>query len=224
MYNYKNFKPSYYDLSVFNGPKAGKKFKDVELFDTNGNKVALSKYIGTPLVIETGSVTCPMYVKCIPKMELLRKEFSAVNFLLIYVREAHPGERIGNHKSISEKIKIAKKTPKLHNDNRIILVDGINGDFHKNYGLLPNIIYVINADGTILFRGDWNNPTVLRKVLKQIHTNKVYHEEHFEPAKPSPIIAMKVLWQGGMVAIWDFLKGIPSLLRLHKNANDMYKN
>ncbi len=37
-----------------------------------------------------------------------------------------------------------------------------------------------------------------------------------------PVVAFKALIQGGLVAVWDFIKSIPGLLRLHKESNEYY--
>ena len=51
------------------------------------------------MVLETGSSTCSMYTKNIPDMKGIEEEFPDVKFLMIYVQEAHPGERLGAHKN-----------------------------------------------------------------------------------------------------------------------------
>lgn len=223
-YNYKNFKPEYYDQRNFYGPKAGEKYIDIALYDLEGTETSISQFNDKPIVIETGSNTCPMYVKCVPKMELFRKEHPEINFLLIYVREAHPGERVKNHKSLADKLNEAQKTQKLYNDNRVVLVDTVEGLFHNAYGSQPNMIYVINKEGMVLFRGDWNNTSKLKEVLHSINENKIFTEEHFEPTKPNPVVAIKTLFHGGIIAIWDFIKGIPGLIKMHRKANRYYRN
>lgn len=223
-YNYKNFKTEFYDLAKFPGPKAGENFIDIELHTLTGESTSIGNYLDKPLVIETGSLTCPMYLTCIPQMEKIRQEFSDINFLLVYVREAHPGEKMKKHSSLSEKTNAAHKIQGTYNDNRTILVDSIGGDFHKHYGLLPNLVYVIYPQGKVIFRGDWNNPEKLKEVLHSIDQNKIFTREHFEPAKPNPAVVIKALSKGGFIAIWDFIINIPGLLRLHKKADEKYQN
>lgn len=221
-YNYKNFKPEYYDMRNFHGPKAGGKYINIELYNLFGAKMSISQFNDKPIVIETGSNTCPMYVKCVPEMETLREEYPQINFLLVYVREAHPGERVKRHKSLPDKINEAQKSQRLYNDNRIILVDSIDGLFHNTYGSHPNMVYVINKEGIILFRGDWNNISKLKEVLNHVDENKVFSEEHFEPTKPNPAVAIRALTHGGVIAVWDFIKGIPGLIQMHRKANKHY--
>lgn len=222
-YNYDNFKPEYYDPKNFPGPKAGEKFIDISLRDLTENIVSLSDYLDKPTVIETGSITCPIYANNVPKMKSLEKKFPDINFLLVYVREAHPGERIAGHQTLADKIKLAPKVKDLYGDNRKVLVDDLGGSFHVKYGSMPDMVYVINTKGTVVFRGDWNNPRKLYGVLSGLQENQIEPEEHFGPQKPTPFLAVKVLLKGGWIAVKDFIKGIPGVIKLHKQANEAYK-
>jgi hypothetical protein len=93
-YNYSNFKPDYYNFTEFKGAKAGEKALDFDAYGLDGEKVKLSDFLGTWLVLETGSFSCPMYVGNIHKMNRLAKKFKDVRFLVLYVREAHPGSSV----------------------------------------------------------------------------------------------------------------------------------
>ena len=221
-YNYNHFKPSYYDLTLFPGPKAGEKFMNITLTDLAGQPIDISDLLDKPLVIETGSITCPMYAKCVPKMNDLAKKFPHINFVLIYVREAHPGNRTTSHQSMSAKRADAAKVKPLYQDNRQVLVDDLQGSFHLKYGGMPDMTYVIDTDGTVIFRGDWNNPQMVTEVLQSFDQHKIYSNQHFTASKPAPSIAIKALSQGGRVAIWDFIKELPGLIKLHKKADKAY--
>ena len=74
-YNYPRFKMSNYELGYFPGPKAGEVIDyDYKLTDLDGNEVELSDYKGKWLVIESGSLTCPMYVKNVKPFAKLKVE------------------------------------------------------------------------------------------------------------------------------------------------------
>ncbi len=57
-------------------------------------------------------------------------------------------------------------------DNRTVLVESIDGIFHRAFRLYPNMIYEINTEGIVLFRGDWKNTSRLKKVLTCIMITK----------------------------------------------------
>lgn len=222
-YNYTNFKAAHYDLASFPGPKAGEKFIDMDLFDLNGNKVKLSDYLDKPLVAETGSITCPMYTGCISTMEKMSEQFPELNFILVYVREAHPGERTREHQSIKNKLNNAKQVKTLYGDNRTILVDDIDGGFHMTYGPLPNIIYIIDTDGTVLYRGDWNNPEKIPRILETVESKTIHSEKHVVPKAPLTHLTFRTFLQGGFRALWDLVLTVGKLKRKHKNANENYE-
>ncbi len=54
--------------------------------------------------------------------------------------------------------------------------------------------------------------------------NKIFIEEHFEPTKPNPAVAITTLSYGGIIAVLDFIKGILGLINMHRNANLHYSN
>ena len=221
-YNYCSFKPEYYKFTDFKGPKPGEKAFDFEAFGLDGEKVKLSDYFGTWLVLETGSFSCPMYVGNIKKMNRLAKEFQDVRFLVLYVREAHPGSSVSPLKSIKEKLEHANRLPGEEHEERTIIVDTLNGNAHKLYGSFPDAVYVINPQGIVVFRSDWNIPSKVQEVLSQSR-NEIHERDHFEPGSPSIPLAFRVLKRAGLNALWDFALGLPKLMKMHKDANEAYE-
>ena len=51
---------------------------------------------------------------------------------------------------------------------RTILVDDVEGTGHELYGTLPNMTYVIDRGGKVLFRSDWTDPPTIERVLGYI--------------------------------------------------------
>jgi len=222
-YNYKRFKPHYYDLAEFPGPRAGEQLVDVQLVDLNGVSVKLTDFLGKPFVIETGSITCPMYVQRIASMKELMLHFNQFQYIVVYVREAHPGNNTPAHSSFSQKLQLANKLGPIHGENRIVLIDNLEGAFHKIYGSLPNMVYLVNPHGMINFRGDWNDTKALESVLSDYSPDKVISQQHYEPARPTPWVAIKTLFLGGYNAFLDFITSIPQLIKLHRKANQRSK-
>ena len=220
-YNYTKFKPEYYNFTTFEGPKAGEKAVDFDAYGLDGGKVKLSDYFGTWLVLETGSFSCPMYVGNIQKMNRLVKDFKDVRFLVLYIREAHPGSNVPPLKSIKEKLDHANRLTGEENEERTIIVDTIDGNAHKLYGSYPDAVYIINPEGTVVFRGDWTMASEVQKVLSQ-GRDEIHKRDHYEPGVPSIPLAFRVLKRAGLNALWDFALGLPKLLTMHKDANEAY--
>ena len=62
-------------------------------------------------------------------MKEIFSEFSDVEFVMVYVREAHPGERLGPHQSMGEKKKAAQLVAPRYGEHRRVLVDNLAYDF-----------------------------------------------------------------------------------------------
>ncbi len=219
MYYYDRFDPKHYDLFAFPGPKPGSSADDFTVFDLTANKVKLSDYRGKWLVIETGSITCNMYTRNINKMNALAKKYPDVEFVVVYVREAHPGSKLPQHSSLKDKQSIAACLSKTCNEQRSILVDDMKGSMHRHYGEMPNIIYVINPDGEVIYRHNWGNAEELDLVLEnreQRYTNEYASTWELQPFGYNTTIQLfKSVGRGGWDAIWDLVKSMPSIVWEH---------
>jgi len=209
-YNYDQFSASQYgfgdDLA---GPQAGERAIDFSIVDIDGNQHSLSDYEGRYVVLETGSITCPMYVARIDPMNAVAQAHPDVVFLTLYVREAHPGTKIGAHDSFEDKLNLAKRVKSEEREARIILVDGITGDVHRSYGAWPNMIYVIAPDGTVAFRGVWNDAAIAEEVISRLKAGESIDD--IQPSGPrnnSFEITQRVLTRAGGHAVTDFVAGI----------------
>ena len=215
-YNYEHFNPKDYNFTTFIGPKAGENFIDFEAIKLDGTKVLLSSYLDKPIVLETGSITCPMYANTKNDMNKLQKEYPDVHFLLLYIREAHPGAKTPQITTMKEKIEHAKLTDKYYDERREVLIDTVNGDAHKLYGSMPNMTYVIGKNGLVKFRANWTNIDALKSILKDIHTDTIEKRDFYDIIKPKPWIAVRTLLIGGFGALVEFLVSLPQLLKQHK--------
>jgi len=93
-----------------------------------------------------------------PLTELYQKyRAKGFEFFIVYVREAHPGENFSHHTSFEQKLKHAEKLRELDNVRLPVLVDDIEGSVHTAYGLLPNMVYLIDREGIIVYKSDWTD-------------------------------------------------------------------
>lgn len=82
---------------------------------------------------------------------------SLVDLFVIYGRELHPGD--GRFKwyplpkSEHEKLAYAQEFAQLC--KLPVLVDGLDDRVYDTYGKVPNGCYVVDADGTLVFRSTW---------------------------------------------------------------------
>jgi hypothetical protein len=222
-YNHGRFRLSDYDLTQFPGPKAGEPAPDFGLTGLDGDPLHLSSFRGRWLVLETASVSCMMYARNVDKIGLLRKKYPDVEWLVVYVREAHPGRRRPAHRDMAQKLALAKSLKGDHGEMRTVVADTLAGDMHRAYGSLPNMVYVLNPDGQVVYRCDWLSVPELDRVLAKrpdMETNQ--HTLTDDLHYPSVWLTAKILWRSGIAAVWDFLRAAPQLLPTHRAADRHY--
>lgn len=208
-YNYPHFGLKEYNLEQFNGPRVGEKAPDFQATGLNGKPVHLSDFQGKIRVLESGSITCPATIGTTKTMQELVGKYKDITFLLLYVREAHPGEKIPPHSSFENKLKYAQRFQEEEHDNRLILVDDIEGTVHKQYGLFPNFTYIIDKEGNVAFRTPWNVPERLDEILNAIQEGKQqrFPEKYYLP--PYRNVGFRALPRAGWRAILDVIINIP---------------
>lgn len=217
MYNYNKFKNREYDLIHTSGLKVGEKINDVELLNINNQTIKLSSLLTKPIVLETGSITCGMFAGQSKGMNELAKNNSEFNFVLLYVREAHPGKLISAHKTISDKCAFASQMINEDDiDNRQVLIDDIDGSFHNTLGALPNMVFIINTDGTILYKADWNNTIELQKALNVCKNSLTAIPQKWDMLPlPNIPIEYRIFKRAGWDAAFDFIFALPRLIVSH---------
>lgn len=217
-YNYANFSLDHRTMDRLGGVCVGEPAPDFSATRIDGTQVALSDYRGKPVVLETGSVTCPMYAGRIEAMNAMAYRFPEVTFLVLYVREAHPGERIGPHRSRADKVANARRAVDEDGEGRTVLIDDQVGTAHHLYGAMPNTVHVIDAGGIVVFRAMWNDPDAVAAALRLMRSGQDPGSvpARFRPAGGATLL--RILHRAGRQALWDFAKSSGSLVRAHRPA------
>lgn len=115
---------------------------------------------GRPTLIVFGSLTCPVTESAgAGLVELHRRYGEQVRFVVINTREAHPGEVIPQPSSFDEKRAHASKLRDHHEFDFEVAIDDIDGTVHRAFGTRPSSAYLVDVDGTVLFRAQWSNVT-----------------------------------------------------------------
>jgi hypothetical protein len=134
---------------------------DFAVRDLTGNPVRLSDFRGKQHVLfEFGCITAPAFINDIASLNRLHRQFHEqdVQVLVIYAREAHPGERYRAHTSFEQKSEYARELRELEGIEFPVLVDSLAGDAHRTYGLRPSPVYGVNKDGRIIYKASWLIP------------------------------------------------------------------
>jgi hypothetical protein len=157
-----------------------------------------------------GSITCPLFQSRRAAMETLDQQIDGISCAVLYVREAHPGAGIPNHKSFDDKKACASRLKATDGEARTVFVDDIEGHAHQAYGSMPNAVFIINQNGCVVFRSEWNNPSATRKALLALKAGKeIRAKSYFRP--PTPSVALRTFGQAGKGSATDFVKGLPML-------------
>lgn len=214
-YNYEHFdfarEPGEFERWLTDAPALGEVAPDFELSDTTGQAYRLSDLRGRPVVVEFGSYTCPIFCAQIPRMEELSERHPEATFLVIYTREAHPGEVTSAHRSNADKAAAASRLVKEETLARVVLVDDVKGTEHAAYGQAWDTVFVLDSAGRIVLRRAWNDPEQVDAMLSAISRGE--DPEPFESIEMTRTLGRggfgHGLLRGGTQALRDFYDSAP---------------
>jgi hypothetical protein len=125
---------------------------------------------GRPVMLVFGSLTCPVTESVgAGLVEFSRTYGHAVDFVLVNVREAHPGRRTPQPRTIEEKSRNAAALKAHHGFGFDVAIDDLEGTVHRAFGTRPSSAYLIDSSGTIVFRAHWSNSlAALERALEDL--------------------------------------------------------
>ncbi len=142
-------------------PRPGDRVPDFDLPALGGGRFRSADLRETgPALLIFGSYTCPVTNNAAPGLKELHARFGdRVRFVMVDVREAHPGKAAPQPETPDEKMAHAELLRDLHGFGFEVAVDDIDGTLHRALSPKPNSAYALGKDGTILFRAQWANDT-----------------------------------------------------------------
>ena len=146
VYNYLHFdRDAYATANQHRKVVAGGAAPPHTVYDLQGNAVPLTTlWRERPVVIEFGSVSCPVFDDRISPMEKLARDYRGqADFYVLYTREAHPGQNYPRHQNLEQKISYARDLQRLEGIERRVLVDDVDGSMHRDYGAWPDSAFII---------------------------------------------------------------------------------
>lgn len=210
-YNYGHFRARDYVFDAFPGPTLGEPMPDAVVETLDGRSVSLST-LPRPLVLESGSLSCPVFVGQMRAMRALARRHPEVTFAVLYSREAHPGGRIPPHASAGEKRALARRLVEEEGESRLVLVDDVAGTAHRALGAFPDFLYLFDVEGRVAFRTLWNDPREVEVALERLARGERTPEPASTPLPPPPWVAFRVLRRAGAQALLEFALALPALL------------
>lgn len=80
-----------------------------------------------------------------------------VGSVFLYTNEAHPGEHYPHLTSFEQKLRHARALRDRLGVTRPIWADSLEGDCHRAYGSMPNMTWIFDRRGTVVYRSDWSD-------------------------------------------------------------------
>lgn len=231
-YNYERFTRDIlrdHAEALFAGPEPGERAPDFKATALSGDTVRLSDFEGKKnALLLFGSATCPMAAASLPGIKDLYDRFRGddIEFLFVYVREAHPGERIPAHRSNRAKTGVARQFRDEEELRMPVLVDDVHGSIHKKYSKLPNPAFLIDKAGRVAFRCKWTKPdevaSAIEELLELQHERGVDHavvnggQDLSMPHSYTALYSYRALERGGKESLKDFREalGLPGQVAL----------
>lgn len=149
------------------GPNVGDLAPDFTLRTVDGkDEVTLSHLIGSkPVVLIFGNFTCGPFRSQAGNIEKLFLHYAdRANFVMVYVREAHPtdgwsmssNERVGvklaQPRTYNERVQIAQTCQHILKIQMPMLVDSIDDSVGAPYSGMPSRLYLIDPQGRIAYK------------------------------------------------------------------------
>lgn len=223
-YNYEHFSREMMQelaRSPFGGPEPGERAPDFKATTLDGETVRLSDYQGKKNVLLIfGSATCPMTAASIDGINELYDRFRGddIEFLFIYVREAHPGEQLPAHRSESDKEEAARLLRDEEELEMPVVVDDLRGSTHRKYSRLPNPAFLVDKSGRVAFRTMWSRPDEIESAIEELlELQKERGVEHIVvnggqdltmPLSYTILYSYRALERGGDQALEDFRQAL----------------
>lgn len=201
-------------------PKAGEPFPEFKLETTDGNTLSKQDFVTRkPLLLIFGSLTCPMTASAMPNIKRLHEKFGdKVEFVLMNVREAHPGELLPQPDNTLRKLEHARQLKQLYGADLTVATDDIEGSLHRALDPKPNAAFIMDITGSVVFRSLWaSDEKALTQALDNLlHDNpqhKTQSQKMFVPVVKAMGHVYEVMQRGGPQAMRDlWLAGFPMAL------------
>lgn len=231
-YNYRHVRPKVLlEDMVFSdaAPQPGNRLPRFDLPLVDGGRLHSRDLLqDKPVLLFTGSFTCPMTASSNPLLKELFAEFGGdVRFVMLHVREAHPGEQRDQAQSADQKMQHARDLKQRDGLPWRIVVDDTEGTIHRALDEKPNAAYLVDASGEIVFRSLWaGDQAGLREALESVANGRrpdpAQSTRCLVPMARGVGVMREMLQQAGPRAEHDMWRSAPPMALLARVA-DLYR-
>jgi len=149
------------------GPKVGDPAPRFRLREVRGEgSRTIDDLLGEkPLVLVFGNFTCGPFRASYPAVDALHARCGdRANFLMVYVREAHPeegwkmesntkaGVTVAQPKSFAERVEVAGRFCARLEPSMPVVVDDVNDSVGHAYSAMPARLYLVDRGGRIVYK------------------------------------------------------------------------
>jgi hypothetical protein len=200
------------------GPEPGWAVPDFDLPTLHGGRIRKADFAGNrPVLFTFASLTDPMAASAAPVLRRLHREWGdEVAFVTVYVREAHPGDRVPQPRTAEWKARHARMLADRDGLPWTVAVDDLEGSFHRAMGGNSNAAYLMDPSGNVAFRTLWSNDErVLGEALGAVARGAPAHP--FERARRLVPLALglsrvdEVVRAAGPEALGDLRREAPGV-------------
>lgn len=132
-----------------------------------------------PVALVFGCLSAPPCVRELPAINALAQSGTAAagagagagagaRIVFVYTREAHPGELLPAHHTMSQKASAARRLKEELGSSLTVAVDDLDGTTHRAYGGLPFMAVMVDRDGLVVHRSEWANAAQLAAVFDNL--------------------------------------------------------
>lgn len=157
-------------LEFQSGKGPGWPAPEFDLPTAQGGRARRSDFAGQPLLVLFASITDPIAASAAPALKRLHLEHGAeVAFLTVYVREAHPGDRIPQPATAEWKLRHARTYQHRDAIPWTVAVDDLDGSVHRAFGGNGASAFLVDGKGNVAFRALFSNDEAgLRRALEAL--------------------------------------------------------
>ncbi len=198
----------------------GDSLPSFELITTSGDCLEIPDVFSEkPVLFIFGSMTCPNTASAAPSVQDLYEEFGKwIEFIMVYVREAHPGEHFPQAETMEEKLEHARALKEFYHIEWTVVADNIDGNLHRALDPKPNSTVLASKRGKILFRSLWAaDREPLRQALEAVSAGRLPQSTQsaalIGPVARAMGMVQEVMERGGPQAVSDLWRaGFPIAL------------
>ncbi len=98
---------------------------------------------------------------------------------------------------MEQKLGHARDFVEMWDIERPMYVDDLDGPVHRAYGTLPNMTWIINRSGHIVYKADWTDHRTVRAAVEQLVTERDLQQArtritpynvYWQPNRESPVV------------------------------------